>query len=110
MKGSILLDRMFEAAADLTPRRWTATEIIDLIYMPENQIAHARREHDWGVPLIEVPRLASAVARTPTLAYLADLFNESAAGRNPTVAILSGTTGFGKSTIAAAATTGRKRP
>lgn len=101
MITSMLLDRMFEAAADLTPRRWTATEIVGLICTPDNQIAHARREHDWGVPLIEVPRLASAVARTPTLATLADLFNESAAVRNPTIAILSGTTGFGKSTIAA---------
>jgi tetratricopeptide (TPR) repeat protein len=101
MITSMLLDRMFEAAADLTPRRWTATEIIDLICIPENQIAHARRQHDWGVALIEVPRLISAVTRTPTLVSLTDLFNESVTGRNPIVAILSGTTGFGKSTIAA---------
>jgi hypothetical protein len=90
MITSMLLDRMFEAAADLTPRRWTATEIVGLICTPDNQIAHARREHDWGVPLIEVPRLTSAVARTPTLATLADLFNESAAVRNPTIAYSRG--------------------
>ncbi|MBS0338420.1 MAG: ATP-binding protein [Proteobacteria bacterium] len=101
MITSMLLDRMFEAAADLTPRRFTAAEIVELICTPENQIAHARREHDWGVPLIEVPRLPSAVARTPVLTTLAELFDESTAGRNPIVAVLSGTTGFGKTTIAA---------
>lgn len=101
MITSMLLDRMFEAAADLTPRRWTAEEIVDLICMPENQIAHARRAHDWGVPLVEVPRLLSAVARTPTLTAMTEMFDESTSGRNPVVAVLSGTTGFGKSTIAA---------
>ncbi len=100
MITSMLVDRMFEAAAELTPRRWTATEAIDLICTPDNQIAHARRAHDWGVPLIEVPRVISAVARTPTLGTLTDLFNESTATRNPKVVILWGTTGFGKSTIA----------
>lgn len=99
---AMMLDSMFEAAADLSPRRWSASEIVDLLCLPDNQVAHARRRFDWGVPLgVEVPRLASAVARTNELATLTDLFNESAAGRIPQVVVLSGTTGFGKSTIAA---------
>uniref|UniRef100_A0A5Q5CFM9 NB-ARC domain-containing protein n=1 Tax=Mycobacterium sp. (strain JLS) TaxID=164757 RepID=A0A5Q5CFM9_MYCSJ len=99
---AMMLDSMFEAAADLSPRRWSATEIVDLLCLPDNQVARARRRFDWGVPLgVEVPRLASAVARTNELATLTDLFNESVAGRIPQAAVLSGTTGFGKSTIAA---------
>jgi hypothetical protein len=98
---AMLLDSMFEAAADLSPRRWSASEVVGLVCLPDAQVAHARRRFDWGVPLVEVPRLASAVARTDELATLTDLFNESVTGRIPKVAVLSGTTGFGKSTIAA---------
>lgn len=99
--AAMLLDTMFEAAAGLTARRWSAHDVVDMLCLPDTQIAHARRRFDWGVPLIEVPRLASAVARTNDLATLTNLFHESVAGRAPTVAVLSGTTGFGKSTIAA---------
>lgn len=99
--AAMLLDTMFEAAADLTARRWSAHDVVAMLCLPDTQIAHARRRFDWGVPLIEVPRLISAVARTNDLATLTNLFHESAAGRAPTVAVLSGTTGFGKSTIAA---------
>ena len=98
---AMLLDSMFEAAADLSPRRWSASEIVDLLCLPDTQVAHARRRFDWGVPLVEVPLLASAVARTDELATLTNLFNESVAGRIPRVAVLTGTTGFGKSTLAA---------
>ncbi|MEA2771071.1 MAG: hypothetical protein QOD93_4033 [Acetobacteraceae bacterium] len=101
MLTSMLLDRMFEAAADLSPRRWSAREVVDLLCLPDNQIAHARRHYDWGVPLNEVPRLVSAVARTNVLSSLTDFFNGSVTRRTPTVAVLAGTTGFGKSTIAA---------
>ena len=71
------------------------------MHMPDAQIGHALRGFDWGVPLIEVPRLASAVARSNELEVLTGLFSDSVTGRNPTVAVLSGVTGFGKSTIAA---------
>lgn len=99
--AAMLLDTMFEAAADLTARRWSAHDVVAMLCLPDTQIAHARRRFDWGVPLIEVPRLASAVARINDLATLTNLFHESLAGRAPTVAVLFGTTGFGKSTIAA---------
>lgn len=54
-----------------------------------------------GLPLIEVPRLISAVARTAELAELTELFTDSVDSRNPKVAVLVGVTGFGKSTLAA---------
>lgn len=98
---AMMLDSMFEAAADLSPRRWSASEVVGVLCLSDSQVAHARRRFDWGVPLVEVPLLASAVSRTGELATLTDLFNESVAGRIPKVALLSGTTGFGKSTIAA---------
>jgi hypothetical protein len=99
---AMMLDSMIESAADLTPRRWSAREIVDLLCLPDTQVAHARRRFDWGVSLgAEVPLLTSAVARTAELATLTELFNESVTGRIPKVAVLSGTTGFGKSTIAA---------
>ena len=40
---AMMLDSMFEAAADLSPRRWSASEIVDLLCLPDNQVAHARR-------------------------------------------------------------------
>jgi hypothetical protein len=80
MITSMLLDRVFEAAADLTPRRWTATEIVDLICTPENQIAHARREHDWGYIKLydaEATELTAAGARelAAALVSAADIYD-----------------------------------
>jgi hypothetical protein len=99
--AALLMDSIFEAAADVAPRRRTAREISELICMPDAQIAHALRRFDWGSPLIEVPRLISAVARTAELAELTELFTDSVDSRNPKVAVLVGVTGFGKSTLAA---------
>lgn len=87
---AMMLDSMFEAAADLSPRRWSASEIVGLLCLPDSQVAHARRRFDWGVPLVEVPLLTSAVTRTDELATLTDLFNESVAGRIPKVAYSPG--------------------
>lgn len=99
--AALLMDSIFEAAADVVPRRRTASELLKLLCTPDAQIAHTLRRFDWGSPLIEVPRLVSAVARTTELATLTELFTESVESRNPKVAVLAGVTGFGKSTIAA---------
>jgi hypothetical protein len=53
------------------------------------------------VPLVEVPRLVSAVPRTTELTELTALFTDSVKTRTPKVAVLAGVTGFGKTTIAA---------
>ena len=98
---SVLLDHIFDAAAGMSPNTISAAQILQLLCTPDADLAHAMREYDWGAPLLEVPRLVSAVPRIATLAELTAVFNDSVAGRIPTVVILSGVTGFGKSTIAA---------
>lgn len=99
--AALVLDSIFESAAGSAPRRRAALEIESLLCTPDAQIAHALRHFDWGVPLAEVPRLVSAVARSAELTELTDLFTDSVKGRNPKAAILIGVTGFGKSTVAA---------
>lgn len=99
--AAMMMDSIFESAADLSPRRLPAEELKALLCLPNTQIAHALRKFDWGVPVIEVPRLVSAVARTDGLTSITELFTESVTTRNPKVVILAGVTGFGKSTIAA---------
>lgn len=99
--AALLMDSIFESAADLSQRRLNAKELKTLLCLPDTETAHAVRRFDWGVPLIEVPRLVSAVPRADELMTLTELFTESVATRNPNVVILTGVTGFGKSTIAA---------
>ncbi|ORA15590.1 NB-ARC domain-containing protein [Mycobacterium asiaticum] len=99
--AALLMDSIFESAADLSPRRLSGEDIRALLCLPDAQIAHALRGFDWGMPLSEVPRLISAVPRTEELATITKLFTESVTTRNPKVVILTGVTGFGKSTIAA---------
>jgi hypothetical protein len=99
--AALLMDSIFESAADLSPRRLSGEDLKALLCLPDTQIAHALRGFDWGVPLIEVPRLVSAVARTEELGAITEIFTDSVTTRNPKVVILTGVTGFGKSTIAA---------
>jgi hypothetical protein len=99
--AALLMDSIFESAADLSQRRLNAQDLKTLLCLPDAETAHALRRFDWGVPLIEVPRLVSAVPRTDELTTLTELFTASVATRNPKVVILTGVTGFGKSTIAA---------
>ena len=98
---AMLLDRIFDSAAGISARTISAEEILDLLQTKDTELAHALRGYDWGVPLLEVPRLVSAVPRTAELATLTELFNTSVEGRAPVLAVLCGVTGFGKSTIAA---------
>jgi hypothetical protein len=65
-------------------------ELVALLCLPDSQIAHTLGRFEWGVPMVEVPRLVSAVARTNELTTLTNLFTESVTGRNPKVAILTG--------------------
>ncbi|MFE6920600.1 ATP-binding protein [Nocardia sp. NPDC057663] len=99
--AALLMDAVFDSAADLAARRISGADINDLLCIPDAQVAHVLRRFDWGVPLLEVPRLVSPVARTAELMELTALFTESVASRNPRAVVLTGVTGFGKSTIAA---------
>ncbi|BBY46826.1 hypothetical protein MARA_02560 (plasmid) [Mycolicibacterium arabiense] len=98
---SHLLDRIFDSAAGLSSRTIPAAEVLDLLHISDNEIGHALRGYDWGVPLLEVPRVVSAVPRAEELATLIEFFDASVAGRTPATVVLSGVTGFGKTTLAA---------
>ncbi|WP_327098930.1 hypothetical protein OIE68_09135 [Nocardia vinacea] len=99
--AALLVDAVFASAADLAARRISATDILELLCISDTQVAHALRRFDWGVPLLEVPRLVSPVPRTSELVELTSVFTDSVATRSPRAAVLTGVTGFGKSTIAA---------
>lgn len=96
-----LVDTIADAAAGMSSNTISGTDILKLLYTPEHELSHAMRRHDWGTPLLEVPRLVSAVPRVDKLGELTEVFNTSVKGRTPAVVILRGVTGFGKSTIAA---------
>lgn len=94
---SELIDRIFDSAAGMSTRAIPAADVLTLLHANENEVGHALRGYDWGVPLLEVPRVVSAVRRTDELATLIEVFDASVAGRAPALAVLSGVTGFGKS-------------
>ncbi|AFM18593.1 hypothetical protein Mycch_3868 [Mycolicibacterium chubuense NBB4] len=98
---SALVDHIFDAAAGMSANTISAHDLLELLGTPDIELAHVLRGYDWGAPLAEVPRLVSVVPRIDTLMELTAMFNDSTATRTPAVAILRGTTGFGKSTIAA---------
>ena len=54
-----------------------------------------------GAPLVEVPRLHVISTQPTELVELSALFEDSVNDRTPSIAALSGVTGFGKSTVAA---------
>jgi hypothetical protein len=85
----------------MTSRRLPAADLLELVCTPDTDTAHALLRFDWGVPLVEVPRLVSGVRRTTELTELTALFTDSVKTRTPKVAVLVGVTGFGKTTIAA---------
>jgi hypothetical protein len=80
---AVLLDKIFDSAAGMSARTISADEILRLLSTKDNELAHTLREYDWGVPLLEVPRLVSPVPRTTGLAEVTELFNASVAGRTP---------------------------
>lgn len=98
MVGTILRNLIFEAAAGNRNRHMSGRELIDTLTMPDSRIAHAAGAFDWGNPETRVPNVRSSVPRL-------DLLNELAAfleivERTPTLAVLAGHTGIGKSIIA----------
>ena len=98
---AVILDRVFDSAAGMSERTISANTLLELLGTHDNALAHALGEYDWGAPLVEVPRLTSPVPRMDELIELSNLFDVSVATRTPAVAVLSGVTGFGKSTVAA---------
>jgi hypothetical protein len=68
-----LLHRIFGAAADAEPQGISALEIVELVTMPDKQIAHALGGFDWGLPVAGIPTFASTVPRVEQLNSLATI-------------------------------------
>ena len=100
----VLLHKIFSAAAGEANRRLTALEIIDALSMPDREIAEAAGAFDWGVPVAGIPTFQATVPRLTLLEQLGTVVRERMSdpdGRAPSVAILAGRTGNGKSALAA---------
>ncbi|WP_245839623.1 hypothetical protein [Mycobacterium aquaticum] len=100
----VLLHKIFSAAAGEAKRRLTALEIIDSLSMPDREIAEAAGAFDWGVPVAGIPTFQATVPRLTLLEQVHTIVQQrmqDSNGRTPSVAILAGRTGNGKSALAA---------
>ncbi|MEV6557520.1 hypothetical protein AB0M22_17510 [Nocardia sp. NPDC051756] len=99
--GAIIRHHIFEAAAGLRPQRIPALELVTLLSMPDSRIAHVAGAFDWGVPITGIPSLPASVPRLQILDDLTSSLGGTTASRAPTIGVLVGHTGTGKSVIAA---------
>lgn len=100
----VLLHKIFSAAAGEAKRRLTALEIIAALSMPDREVAEAAGAFDWGVPVAGIPTFQATVPRLTLLEQLDTVVRRRLLdpdGRAPSVAILAGRTGNGKSALAA---------
>ncbi|NHE67797.1 hypothetical protein G9U53_26185 [Rhodococcus sp. D-46] len=98
--GAIVRHRIFNAAAGLQPQRISALDLVEMLSMPDPQIAHMAGAFDWGIPITGVPSLETTVPRLQILDELTDFLGATAVGRAPQIGVLVGHTGTGKSVIA----------
>ncbi|MFD6354625.1 hypothetical protein [Nocardia tengchongensis] len=97
----IVRQRIFDAATGRQPSALSATDLVAMLSIPDPQIAHLAGGFDWGVPIAHVPSLASTVPRLEILDQLTAALGLDPTARSPEVAAIVGSTGTGKSTIAA---------
>lgn len=100
----VLLHRIFSAAAGEASRRLSALEIVDALLMPDRELAEAAGAFEWGVPIAGIPTFQATVPRLTLLEQLDAIVRRrlrDSDGRAPSVAILAGRTGNGKSALAA---------
>lgn len=101
MVSMVLLHNIFQSAAGTTTERFAASDVLALLKMPDNAVAHALGRFDWGVPIGGIPTFSSTVPRVRQLDEISAALSRDADGRQPQAAILTGTTGYGKSALAA---------
>ncbi|MDW5615060.1 hypothetical protein EV589_0008 [Mycobacterium sp. BK558] len=101
MVSIVLLHHIFRSAAGTTTERFTASEILTLLKTPDDAVAHALGSFDWGVPIGGIPTFNSTVPRVEQLDEISAALSRNVNGRQPRAAILTGTTGYGKSALAA---------
>ncbi len=96
---SVLLDRVFSAAASATDQRIDALDLIELLAMPDARIAQIAGGFDWGRVTARIPHYASTI---PRIGYLEQIHNNLAsdASMSPPRIALVGHTGAGKSVVA----------
>jgi NAD(P)-dependent dehydrogenase (short-subunit alcohol dehydrogenase family) len=96
-----LLYRIFGAAADADPGGLSALQIVELLSMPDAEVAHAVGSFDWGVPVTGIPTFTSTVPRVDQLNALFKSLAQPPDVTRPTVVVAHGQTGHGKSALAA---------
>jgi len=101
MVSMVLLHNIFRSAAGTTTERFTASDVLALLKLPDNAVAHALGRFDWGVPIGGIPNFSSTVPRVAQLDEISAALSRDTDGRQPRAAILTGTTGYGKSALAA---------
>ncbi|MCX2934922.1 hypothetical protein ORI20_32170 [Mycobacterium sp. CVI_P3] len=97
----VLLHNIFRSAAGTTTERFAASDVFAVAKMPDSDVAHAMRRFDWGVPIGGIPTFSSTIPRVAQLNEISTALTEDVIGRQPRTAILTGTTGYGKSALAA---------
>jgi hypothetical protein len=101
MVSMVLLHNIFRSAAGTTTGRFTASDVLALLEMPDNAVAHALQRFDWGIPIGGIPTFGSTVPRVAQLDEISAALHHEADGRQPRAVVLTGTTGYGKSALAA---------
>lgn len=101
MVSIVLLHHIFRSAAGTTTERFAASELLALLRTPDTSVAHALGSFDWGVPIGGIPTFSSTVPRVKLLDEISAALSGDIDGRQPRATILTGTTGFGKSALAA---------
>lgn len=101
MVSMVLLHHIFRSAAGMSTERFAASEVLALLRTPDNAVAHALGGFDWGVPIGGIPTFSSTVPRLDQLDEISAALYRDVEGRQPRAVILTGTTGYGKSALAA---------
>jgi hypothetical protein len=99
--SKLLLDEVFRSAAGGRASRFEALEIVNLIWMPDPEIAQAIGHFDWGVPISGIPVLPATVSRIALLEELFAAIGRAPHAPTPNLAVAVGQTGYGKSALAA---------
>lgn|GEM_PF-1879023 len=99
--SKLLLDKVFQSAADQSEFKFDALEIIAFLAMPDPEIAHVVGGFDWGVPVSGIPILPSTVTRLQLLDELHGAIGSPATGHQVKHLVVQGQTGRGKSSLAA---------
>ncbi|MFE0748085.1 hypothetical protein [Gordonia sp. NPDC058843] len=97
---SVLLERIFSAAASNAPQQITALAFVELLAMPDVRIAQVVGGFDWGRVVANIPHYASTAPRIGYLDQLHGIRLDDTSMTPPRV-VLAGHTGAGKSVIAA---------